>query len=147
MAYAPTDWRKSDIYPQWDTGSGVYREVVVGRCANGDYARYSKGRPFGHKKYYDRGSFGLHETAVAGEYNHRYIRSEDTNKAYYDDCFNYALGIQNQPDFDGKLDVNEDSGSNQSDGGNRGQRASTNVPIILIVSAIIALITIIYWLK
>lgn len=140
-----TDWRKSDIYPQWDTGNGAYREVVVGRCANGDYARFSKGRPFGHKKYYDKGSFGLHETAVAGQYNHRFIRSEDTNKAYYDGCFNHALHIQNQPDeiFDDEQNPDEIDNGN----GGRGQRKSTDIPIILIVSVIIALITIIYWLR
>jgi len=142
------NWRKSDIYPQFDTGNGVYREVVVGKCSDGYYSRHWTGRPYGHKQYYDRGNFGLWETIVDGVYTTNYSKVRDSNLAEHSECFDYAYQIQQIKDSQtntGKLDIGL-TGSNEN-GGGRGQRASTDIPIPLIMSALIGISTIIYWLK
>ncbi len=151
------EWQQSDIYPQFSSGSGVYREVVVGKCPDGLYSRHWTGRPYGHKKYYDRGNFGLVETVQDGVYTAQYSKVKESNLAEHNDCFDYAYRIQqltaNQTNT-GKLDIGltgsgngSGTGSGGNSGGSRGQRSSTDVPLELIAGAIIGIGTIIYWLK
>lgn len=144
-------WIQSDIYPQWHRGNGIWRTQVVGPGANGKYVRkYNKiasilGIDFVAKKdQYESGNFGFAALAEgSNEGTWSWSRTGGANAEKYMAAFDYAYAEMYSEPVE-EIETEEeivfvDSG--------RGTRVETSVPVLLIVAGVIALITIIYFLK
>ena len=149
-------WAKSDQYPTWRKGRGIYTETVTGACDNGKYVReYNKiGSIFGinfvsKKDQYEEGLFGfvpLEEGADVGTWN--FVGENSTNRERFDDCLNYAIERDNNlTDYDFFDEVSKGEGSSETEDKYRPPRVSTSLPIIPMVMGVVVLIAIIMFFR
>ncbi len=152
-----SDWRKSDQYPTWRKGRGIYTQTVTGACDNGKYVReYNKiGNIFGinyvtKKDQYEEGLFGfvpLEEGADVGTWN--FVGERGTNKDRFDRCFEHATRVNAVAELDeseySKLPIGTEEVVTEDN--YRPPRTSTSLPIIPLVTGVVILIAIIMFFR
>jgi hypothetical protein len=148
-------WVKSDKYPTWRKGSGIYTQTVTGACDNRKFVRqYNKiGSIFGinyvtKKDQYEEGLFGfvpLEDGADVGTWN--FLGERSTNKDRFDGCFEYATRVNAVAELDesdyGKLPVGTQEVLTEDN--YRPPRTSTSLPIIPMLMGVVIVIAIIFF--
>lgn len=143
-------WRKSDDYPTWQKGRGIYTQTVTGACEDGKYVRrYNKnGSIFGidyvvKKDLYEEGLFGfvaLEDGANEGTQN--FVGERSTNKERFDNCFNYAINREeNLPNGAEELPIGTEEVLTEDN--YRPPRTPTSLPIIPMLMGVVIVIGII----